>query len=156
MTNYLTTYINHPAAAKFNGKSILTTFSGSECGDGWWSSVMGNLRDSLYWMPTFNVDPTTLPGYAIDAEVNWGSAWPSGGSDIETSRDVWYMQQLGSKGYVGTISPLFYAHLSDKVSLPMGSRLRGRTSCGAATTGCSACVGSRCLACATKWTKYNS
>ena len=117
--SYLSSYANHPAAAKVNGRSAVTTFSGSDCTFGQgstnagWSAVFSGY--SLYFMPAYNSPPTGLSQYNIDAEVNWGSAFPTGAVDIETSRDQWYMQQLGSKAYVGTVSPVFFAHLSYKV-----------------------------------------
>ena len=117
-------YFTHSAAAKVNGKSVVTTFAGDSCTFGQgstnagWDYVLGGARSGKYFMPVYNVDPTLLPNYNIDAEVNWGSAWPSNGQDIETSRDLWFMQQLNkaSQGYVGTVSPLFFAHLSYKVN----------------------------------------
>lgn len=118
---YLDKYLSHPAAAKYNGKSIVTTFSGESCTFGQgstnagWNAVFGKRRSSLYFMPSYNAAPERLSGYDIDAEVNWGSAWPAGSSDIDTSRDQYFMSQLGGKGYVGTVSPLFYTHLSYKV-----------------------------------------
>ncbi len=126
--SYLSSYLNHQAAAKINGKSAVTTFSGSDCTFGrsstnaGWSSVFGNYASQIYFMPSYNSPPTGLSQYNIQAEVNWGSAWPTGSADIEMSRDQWFMQQLGTKGYVGTVSPLFFAHLSSKVSVNSGPR----------------------------------
>lgn len=99
----------------------MSTFAGQDCSfsqgstNNGWNAVMGGNRGNIYWMPTFTSAPTGLSQYSIDAEVNWGSAWPTGASDIETSRDQYFMQQLGSKGYVGTVSPLFFSHFSYKV-----------------------------------------
>lgn len=122
--SYLANYTNHPVAAKVNGKTAVTTFSGSGCTFGQssvnagWSYVFGSLRSQLYWMPAYNSDPQGLGAFDIDAEVNWGSAWPSDGQDIEMSRDQWFMTCLNptSKKYVGTISPGFFTHFSYKVS----------------------------------------
>lgn len=121
--NYLATYLSHPAAAKYRGKSIVTTFAGESCTFGagsvnaGWSAVFAGYRDKIWFAPAFNTDPMRLPSFDIDAETNWGSAWPDKGKEIETSRDEWFMKQLGSKGYIGTVSPLFATHLSYKVSV---------------------------------------
>jgi len=117
-------YFSHPAAAKYKGKPMLTTFAGESCSFGQgstnsgWGALLGSWASQIYFMPAYNAPPTSLGGYNIQGMVNWGSAWPSGGSDIETSRDLWFMKQLepSGKGYSGTISPLFYSHMSYKVS----------------------------------------
>jgi glucan endo-1,3-alpha-glucosidase len=122
--SYLDKYIFHPAAAKVNGKTAVTTFSGSDCTFGQgnanngWAAVFGSYKDQIYFMPAYNTDPTRLGSFDIAAEVNWGSAWPSNGQDIEMSRDQWFMQQLNPSGkkYVGTLSPGFFTHFSYKVS----------------------------------------
>lgn len=119
---YAKNYINHPAAAQINGKSAVTTFSGQECTFGQsdanagWAYALGGMLSQIYFMPSYNNDPTALAGSNINAEVNWGSAWPSAGSDIDTSRDEYFMGLLSpvSKSYVGTVSPLFFSHLSYK------------------------------------------
>jgi glucan endo-1,3-alpha-glucosidase len=122
---YLAKYINHPAAAKTQGKSALTTFSGSECtfGQGTpnkgWAWLMGTYASQIYFMPAFNVEPTRLPQFSMQGFVNWGSAWPADGNPIDTSRDQWFLKQLGGRGYIGTLSPGFFAHLSYKAS-PLG------------------------------------
>lgn len=125
--NYLSTYVNHPAAAKYRGKSVVTTFSGSSCTFGQgsvnsgWASVLngpGYSRGQIWFVPAFHVDPQSLPSFDIDAECNWGSAWPDKDKpEIETSRDEWFMQQLNraGKGYMGTVSPVFATHLPYKV-----------------------------------------
>jgi glucan endo-1,3-alpha-glucosidase len=118
-------YLSHSAAAKYNGKPIVTTFAGESCTFGrgstnaGWAAIFGSYANQIYFMPAYNAAPTSLGGFNIQGMVNWGSAWPSGGSDIETSRDQWFLKQLNptGKGYTGTISPLFYSHMSYKVSL---------------------------------------
>jgi len=92
-------------------------------------------------MPAYSSPPTGLSAYNIQAEVDWGSAWPTGAAEIETSRDQWYMQNLDSKGYVGTLSPLFFGRMSDKVSLAIESA-DGRTIPAVVTIGSSQTDGS--------------
>lgn len=123
LQTYLNKYLNHPAAAKVNGKSAVTTFSGSDCRFGQsstnaaWAYLFGSNRNQIYWMPAYNSDPQGLGAFDIDAEVNWGSAWPMDGRDIEMSRDEWFMYNLNPTGkkYVGTISPGFFTHFNYKV-----------------------------------------
>jgi glucan endo-1,3-alpha-glucosidase len=117
-------YLNHAAAAKYKNKPLLTTFSGETCTFGrgsvnaGWAAILGSYANQIYFAPAFNAPPTTLGGFDIQGMVNWGSAWPSDGNDIETSRDQWFMQQLNptGKGYIGTLSPVMYTHLASKVS----------------------------------------
>jgi glucan endo-1,3-alpha-glucosidase len=129
LQQYIRDYINHPAAGRFGGKSILTTFAGESCSFGQgstnngWNTIMGQYRNQIYFAPAYNVDPQSLPNYDINAEVSWGSAWPVAGKEIETSRDTWFMQQLRGKGYIGTVSPAFAAHLPGKVGPTHGREL---------------------------------
>lgn len=77
---------------------------------------MSQWRSQIHFAPAYHVDPMSLGGYQLDAECSWGSAWPVEGKEIETSRDLWFMQNLGGRGYMGTVSPLFYAGIPGKVS----------------------------------------
>lgn len=120
LQTYVSTYRSHPAAAMYNGKPMLSTFAGQDCSFGQgstnsgWNAVMGGSRGSFYFMPAFTSDPAGLSQYSIDAELNWGSAWPTGASDIETSRDKYFLSLLGSDRYAGTVSPGFFGHFSYK------------------------------------------
>jgi hypothetical protein len=76
---------------------------------------MGAFKDQIYFAPGYNADPQNLWQYQLQAEVNWGSAWPEAGKEINTDRDKWFMQQLAGRGYIGTVSPLFYAGMPGKV-----------------------------------------
>lgn len=75
---------------------------------------MGGDRNAFYYMPAYTTGPEPIKDLGIDAQVNWGSAWPTGAGDIETSRDQYYMSVLGSGRYVGTVSPGFFAHFGYK------------------------------------------
>jgi glucan endo-1,3-alpha-glucosidase len=120
LQNLVNTYKNHPAAAKFNGKTILSTFAGQDCAFGQgsvvngWNAVMGGDRNAFYWMPTFTGAPEGLNALQIDAEVAWNSGWPTGGGDIDTSPDKYYMSLLGPNRYVATVSPGFFTHFAYK------------------------------------------
>jgi hypothetical protein len=65
---------------------------------------------------------------------------------IETSRDTYFMSQLGGRDYVGTISPLFATHFSYKVSWRDLQKLTSRTGFGGEMNGSWLSVGSRCSA----------
>jgi hypothetical protein len=122
--DYINKYVNHAAAAKVNGKSAVTTFMGQDCTFGQgnnnngWNTIFGGNAGNIYWMPAYTGDPAGLGQYNIQAEVNWGAAWPEGGDDINLNRDNYFMGLLNGWGkkYVGTISPAFFAHMSYKVS----------------------------------------
>lgn len=124
--SYLDNYLWHAAAAKVNGKSALTTFAGDSCTfsqgntNAGWAAVFGNRASSIYFMPAYFGGTSALSSYNIQAEVNWDGAWPMGSSDIDTGSDWGYMGSLQGKGYVATISPLFYTHLAYKVCLSLG------------------------------------
>jgi glucan endo-1,3-alpha-glucosidase len=151
--SYLDKYMYHAAAAKVEGRTAVTTFSGSDCTFGQgsanagWNAVFGGYRSNIYFMPAYNTDPQRLGGFDIQAEVNWGSAWPSNGADIEVSRDSWFKQQLTPSGkkYVGTLAPGFFTHFSYKVSRGRHrcpyTQAQGRIGCGEVTTGSLPTVG---------------
>lgn len=120
---YIQNYLYHAAAAQVNGKPAVTTFMGQDCSFGvgstnnGWATIFGSNAGNVYFMPAYTSDPTGLGGYNIQAEVNWGSAWPAAGSDITTDRDQYYIGLLNGWGkkYVGTVSPLFNTEMSYKV-----------------------------------------
>ena len=121
---YLRDFLYHPAAAKVNGKQAVTTFMGQDCSFGQgstnngWATVFGANAGNIYFMPAYTSDPRGLGQYNIQAEVNWGSAWPEGANEINLDRDNYFIGLLAQTGkkYVGTISPLFASHMSYKVS----------------------------------------
>jgi len=121
---YLRDFLYHPAAAKVNGKQAVTTFMGQDCSFGQgstnngWTTVFGDNAGNIYFMPAYTSDPRGLGQYNIQAEVNWGSAWPEGANEINLDRDNYFIGLLAQTGkkYVGTISPLFASHMSYKVS----------------------------------------
>jgi glucan endo-1,3-alpha-glucosidase len=82
-----------------------------------WATIFGSNAGNIYFMPAYTNDPRSLGGYNIQAEVNWGSAWPEAGNDINTDRDKYFIGLLSGWGkkYVGTVSPLFSTTMSYKV-----------------------------------------
>lgn len=46
----------------------------------------------------------------------------SANKQIETSRDTYFMSQIGGRDYVGTVSPLFFTHFGYKVCVSLRSK----------------------------------
>ncbi|KAJ9116226.1 hypothetical protein QFC24_006817 [Naganishia onofrii] len=121
--NYITTYTNHSAAAKYGGKPLLSSFAGQNCRFGQstmtagWTLAMAGLRNSTYFIPawTDNGDGfSQMSSYDMDGFVNWGAAWPQSTTDITMANDKNIMSLLGTRRLVATVSPLFYTHFSYK------------------------------------------
>lgn len=122
---YLQDYLSHPAAGTYNGKAILSTFGGEWCtwgqGSGpaavnqGWGIVMGRYRSNTYFMPAYTMGdgPRSLSQYDIDAEINWGSAWPNGNTDLTLENDNFWLSYLPNK-YVATVAPSFFTHFGYK------------------------------------------
>ncbi|KAJ9121473.1 hypothetical protein QFC22_002089 [Naganishia vaughanmartiniae] len=117
--NYITTYANHSAAAKYGGKSLLSSFAGQNCRFGQpdqnsgWKLAMAGLKNSTYFIPawTDNGDGFgNLPTMDMDGFVNWGAAWPLSTTDVSMSNDKDILSLLGTRRLVATVSPLFYTH----------------------------------------------
>lgn len=81
LRNYITTYANHTSQFKYNGKVFASTFSGEKCTfgqssvtQGWVSQFTGQLTgaNSVFFVPSFFVDPNTLGTYAnaMDGQFN--------------------------------------------------------------------------------------
>lgn len=64
--NYITTYANHSAAAKYGGKSLLSTFAGQNCRFGQssmtkgWTLAMAGLRNSVGTLAYFIINKADL------------------------------------------------------------------------------------------------
>jgi glucan endo-1,3-alpha-glucosidase len=115
-------FANHPNQAKHNGKTLVSTFAGSDCTfgtgsvHGWQSSFVDALTNSgypIFFVPSIFSDVSTFASNSwMDGELNWNSGWPMDGSDLTTSSDSTYMAALGSKEYMPAISPFFFTHFS--------------------------------------------
>jgi glucan endo-1,3-alpha-glucosidase len=46
----------------------------------------------------------------IDGMLNWDSGWPMGGSNLDTSSDTRYINNLGGKTYMPAVSPCFFTY----------------------------------------------
>jgi glucan endo-1,3-alpha-glucosidase len=109
------------AQAMYNGKVLVSTFSGESCTfgtgsiNGWKTLFKDALTSAgvpIYFMPSFFVNSGGLAAYDwLDGGINWSSAWPMGDYDITaSSSDSTYLTGLGSKTYMTTVSPFFFTH----------------------------------------------
>jgi glucan endo-1,3-alpha-glucosidase len=114
-------HASSPAQAMWNGKVLVSTFSGENCyfgqgsvSDGWNNVFIGLLKSSgidIFFVPSVFSDPSSFSAATwMDGELNWNGGWPMDGSDITTSSDATYMNALGSKEYMAAISPAFFTH----------------------------------------------
>lgn len=110
-----------PAQAMWNGKVLISTFSGEHCyfGQGsvaeGWTNVFRALLESsgidIFFVPSVFSDPSSFAyDNWMDGELNWNSGWPMDSSDITTASDETYMNALGTKEYMAAISPAFFTH----------------------------------------------
>ena len=75
----VTTFANYTSQFKYDGKAFVSTFSGEKCtfgqssvAEGWASQFKNQLQDSVFFVPSFFGDPSTLSTYqdAIDGEYS--------------------------------------------------------------------------------------
>lgn len=121
LANLVKAHSSSSAQAMFNGKVLVSTFSGENClfgqsnvHDGW-NSVFLALLDAagidIFFVPSVFSDPSTFSASTwMDGELNWNGGWPMDSTDISTSSDAEYMNALGSKEYMAAISPAFFTH----------------------------------------------
>lgn len=114
-------HASSPAQAMWNGKVLVSTFSGENCyfgqasvADGWTNVFTALLESSgidIFFVPSVFSDPSTFGSDSwMDGELNWNGGWPMDGSDLTTSSDETYMNALGTKEYMAAISPAFFTH----------------------------------------------
>ncbi|KAH8823890.1 glycoside hydrolase family 71 protein [Flagelloscypha sp. PMI_526] len=115
---------NHPSQLLYQGKPLVSTFSGERCtfgqGDpnaGWLATLKNPsfVHDfdyaDVYFIPSFFVSPRDFDRFTvIDGMFNWNSGWPVGDSDIDFNSDQDYISNLGSKSYIPAVSPWFFTH----------------------------------------------
>ncbi|KAJ9093587.1 hypothetical protein QFC20_007097 [Naganishia adeliensis] len=119
--NYISSYSNHSAAARYGGKTLLSSFAGQNCRFGQssmnagWQLAMGGHRDSTYFIPAWTQDPSQFGGYDMDGFVNWDAGWPKSTGDIDLTADKAAMSAIGSsRRLVAAVSPIFFTHFSWK------------------------------------------
>ncbi|KAI0072871.1 glycoside hydrolase family 71 protein [Panus rudis PR-1116 ss-1] len=90
LRKYITTYANHPAQYKYDGRVFASTFAGQDCtfgagstADGWRTQftehpeLTGN--NAVFFVPSFFVDPATFGQFngVLDGYLNWNGGWPT-------------------------------------------------------------------------------
>ncbi|ODN83711.1 hypothetical protein L202_01805 [Cryptococcus amylolentus CBS 6039] len=120
LVSTVTTYASHSAAAKYENKTLLSTFSGESCtfGQGsyqagwtYFRTLLSKAGVSVYFMPATFADTSTFSSSSwMDGEFNWNSGWPIGSTALDTSSDTTYLAALGNKEYMAAASPAFFTY----------------------------------------------
>ncbi|OWZ63616.1 hypothetical protein AYX14_06683 [Cryptococcus neoformans] len=118
----IATYSTHSAQVTYNGKVLVSTFSGESCtfgqgsvSAGWtyFRSLLTAKGISIYFLPSIFSDISTFSSNSwMDGEFNWNGGWPTGSTALSTSSDTSYMSALGSKGYMAPVAPCFFTYYS--------------------------------------------
>ncbi|KAK0230385.1 glycoside hydrolase family 71 protein [Armillaria fumosa] len=101
--SYINQFTNHPNQFYYNGKVMVSSYSGDCLGTGGWQTIQSSTN--AYLMPFI---------WGLEGSFGstcWGCAWPQGDYDKSTSDDQYYMSQLGSR-YATTISMWIFTHYS--------------------------------------------
>ncbi|KAJ7291761.1 glycoside hydrolase family 71 protein [Mycena rebaudengoi] len=117
LQKYIKTYNTHPNIMQFNGKMLISTFSGEKCtfgqssvDAGWMTAVKTGLPP-VHFIPFFSVEPGTFGSYkSIDGAFNWNGGWPQTNAQTNFDSDSQYIAGLNGKTYLGAVSPWFFTH----------------------------------------------
>ncbi|WRT64077.1 uncharacterized protein IL334_001005 [Kwoniella shivajii] len=116
LVNLVKKFAGLSAQATHNGKVLVSTFAGSDCGLNWKNDFVNSLSSSgvdIFFVPSIFSNPSTFSSNDwMDGELNWNSGWPMGADDLDTSSDSTYLSALGDKEYWGAVSPFFFTHFS--------------------------------------------
>ncbi|WVQ62263.1 uncharacterized protein L199_000402 [Kwoniella botswanensis] len=116
LVNLVKKFSGLSAQAEHDGKVLVSTFAGSDCGISWQNDFVSALEDagvSIFFVPSIFSDPSTFSSDSwMDGELNWNSGWPMGSDDLDTSSDKKYISALGDKEYWAAVSPFFFTHFS--------------------------------------------
>ncbi|KAJ7142373.1 glycoside hydrolase family 71 protein [Mycena epipterygia] len=117
LQSYITKYSSHPNVLQFDGKMLISTFSGEKCQfgqstvDAGWTSAIKTGMPPVHFIPAFFVDPSTIGSYpSADGLFNWNGGWPQSKVDTSFDTDTTYVSALGGKTYLGAVSPWFFTH----------------------------------------------
>ncbi|KZT59037.1 glycoside hydrolase family 71 protein [Calocera cornea HHB12733] len=107
-------YLNHPNQMQYQGKPIVSTFSGENCMFGQSDTNSGWLyftsKGSMFFLPAFNNDPKTAASWsAVDGLFPWNSGWNYQPQN-EAVIDATVIAELGNKPYMAAVSPAFFTH----------------------------------------------
>ncbi|KAK0499668.1 glycoside hydrolase family 71 protein [Armillaria luteobubalina] len=111
--SYINQFTNHPNQFHYNGKVMVSSYSGDCLGTGGWQAIQSSTN--AYLMPfIWGLEGSFGSTWSfLDSWLCWGCAWPQGDYDKSTSDDQYYMSQLGSR-YATTISGWIFTHYSNK------------------------------------------
>ncbi|PBL02957.1 hypothetical protein ARMGADRAFT_1042537 [Armillaria gallica] len=101
--NYINQFKNHPNQFYYNGKVMVSSYSGDCLGTGGWQTIQSSTN--AYLMPFI---------WGLEGSFGstcWGCAWPQGNYDKSIGDDQYYLGQLGSR-YATTISMWIFTHYS--------------------------------------------
>ncbi|KAL0951577.1 hypothetical protein HGRIS_008259 [Hohenbuehelia grisea] len=117
LRNYVTSYASHPNQLLYDGRVLVSTFSGEGCTFGTgntntgWQNTIKNGLPGVFFLPSFFIDPATFGSYpVVDGFFNWNGGWPMGNYDINFDSDNGYLNNLGGRAYMGAVSPWFFTH----------------------------------------------
>ncbi|KAK4215931.1 family 71 glycoside hydrolase [Rhypophila decipiens] len=108
--SFITTWGNHEAYYKHNGKPLVSTFEGPTFNYEWRDIIA---ETNCFFVPDYSslgAEPAASTiGHGL---FNW-AAWPAGPNDMNTYIDASYMQALAGAGkaYMMPVSPWFYTNL---------------------------------------------
>ncbi|OXH33821.1 hypothetical protein J008_02942 [Cryptococcus neoformans] len=98
---------------KWDGKVLLSTFSGHSLGDDGWVDVLHlvekGLGEEVTFWPAFFMPPEDFLGKSyVDGAFAWNNAWPMGNHTVNLDDDHLFLES--KKPYMAAISPLFFTH----------------------------------------------
>ncbi|TCD66615.1 hypothetical protein EIP91_001125 [Steccherinum ochraceum] len=83
LRNLFNKYASNPSQFHYDGRPLVSTFSGETCtfgqgsaAQGWKSQFVDQLGGNVYFVPAFFIDPATFNQYEIDGIYNWNAGWP--------------------------------------------------------------------------------
>ncbi|KAI0646055.1 glycoside hydrolase family 71 protein [Trametes meyenii] len=120
LQTYIKTYVNNTSQMTYNGRVLVSTFTGEACTFGTdslnqaWTDALkpgnGSVPD-IWFLPSFFVDPTTFSNLTvIDGAFHWNSGWPMGNYNVTFAPDTSYISNLENKTYMAAVSPWFFTH----------------------------------------------
>ncbi|KAF9516438.1 glycoside hydrolase family 71 protein [Hydnum rufescens UP504] len=118
LRQYISTYANHPNQLYYQGKLIVSSFSGQDCtfgqGDinsGWNYAIKTTAPQPVAFIPSFFSGTSSFASTPVmDGEFNWNGGWPMSDSDIDFSSDQTFISAIGGRYRIAAVSPVFFTH----------------------------------------------
>ena len=102
-------YKSHASQFLVDNNPFVSTFEGVDnAGD--WASIKSQV--SIFFVPSWtSLGPQTVAANGnVDGAFSW-AAWPTGANDMTDDDDKAWIQALGSKPFMMSVSPWFYTNL---------------------------------------------